>query len=306
LFDHCSTGDSVFGFTLFGAYTTRLLVPASQVRCIPQLKSAELLKSPTSRTPRASETQSSGHSSLSKVSIAGFPAVAATALHAIALACAYPNKIVTRNKAALVHSAAGGVGSMLVQMCKLRGFSPVIAIVGAIDKVEVCKSLGADVVIAKKAFKGNSWWHEVRKHAPDGCAAIFDANGVETLHDSYANLDRCGRLVLYGFHTNMPASTSYLAPWHWLSMIFKMAKMPAFDPMDLVLNSKTVAGFNLSFFADERELIAVYMKQLVDWLAEGQIKPAATKVFQMHEIAEAHALIQSGRSTGKIVMQCPQ
>jgi hypothetical protein len=51
-----------------------------------------------------------------------------------------------------------------------------------------------------------------------------------------------------------------------------MARMPKFDPMDLVLNSKAIMGFNLSFFADEHELIATYLAQIVQWLERGDIK----------------------------------
>ena len=53
---------------------------------------------------------------------------------------------------------------------------------------------------------------------------------------------RCGHLVIYGFHTNLPRLTSLLSPMEWLRMIYRMAVMPRFEPMDLVLDSKTVTG----------------------------------------------------------------
>lgn len=82
-------GDKVFGFTLFGAYSSLLLVPGRQIRKIPQLLGGKESKS------------------LSLESAAALPAVAATALHAISQAGAWPEKICTKNRAALVHSAAG-------------------------------------------------------------------------------------------------------------------------------------------------------------------------------------------------------
>ena len=93
-------GDRVFGFTLFGAYSRKLLVPARQIRKV----------SPRSTIPM--ETY------------AAFAAVAATALHSLALAGGWPSTPVTKNRAALVHSAAGGVGTMLLQMLKHRGYHP--------------------------------------------------------------------------------------------------------------------------------------------------------------------------------------
>lgn len=92
-------GDAVFGFSLFGAYSRRLLVPGAQIRRIPTL--------------RVSGRQ------LALDAAAGLPAVASTALHAIALAGGWPQPLVSRCRAALVHSAAGGVGSMLLQVRRI-------------------------------------------------------------------------------------------------------------------------------------------------------------------------------------------
>lgn len=112
---------------------------------------------------------------------AALPAVAGTALHALSLAGFWPNPPITNNKAVLIHSAAGGVGLMLVQMAKIMGCHPIVAVVGAAHKVQTCKDLGADVVIDKSSC---DLWSEANK-ASKGYAAIFDANGVSTLNDSY-------------------------------------------------------------------------------------------------------------------------
>lgn len=64
----------------------------------------------------------------------------------------------------------------------------------------------------------------------------------------------------YGFHTNLP-STGLLNPLAWLRMAVALFRLPRFDPLDLVLNSKSVHGFNLSFFADEAKLLEAYMDQ---------------------------------------------
>lgn len=267
----------MFGYTLFGAYSSRLLVPVTQVRRVP--------------------------SNLSLQDAAGLPAVAATALHAISLCGAWPNSLLTRNKAALIHSAAGGVGSMLIQMCKIRGFSPIVAVVGSSHKVELCYSLGADKAIDKSSLTSTQLWSVIRSASPSGYASVFDANGVSTLQESYNCLSNCGRLVTYGFHTNVPRSVGLLSPLSWLSMIYRMLSLPRFDPMNLVLNSRAVLGFNLSFFADEHELIAAYMHQILEWVESGVVKVPAVTLFSMSEVSKAHELIQSGSSVGKVVIQ---
>ena len=63
--------------------------------------------------------------------------------------------------------------------------------------------MGADEVIDKS---NQALWPEVERLAPDGFDAVFDANGVETLKQSYDHLAPTGRLVVYGFHSMLPKS----------------------------------------------------------------------------------------------------
>lgn len=270
-------GDEVFGYTMFGAYSSRLLVPGSQIRKTPTEIKSEVA--------------------------AALPAVAGTALHALHLAGAWPSPIKSRNKAVLIHSAAGGVGSMLIQMCKLAGLHPIVAVVGSKHKVNVCKDLGADYVIDKSSV--SDMWKTAESISKDGYVAIFDANGVDTFSQSYDHLCRCGRLVIYGFHSNLPKGQQMLSPYEWIKMLIGLVKMPRFDPMPMVLDSKGVLGFNLSFFADEHEMIEQYMHQITLWGKEKKIKMADVTVFEMNEVGKAHNLIQSGMSVGKIVIRCP-
>lgn len=265
-------GDRVFGCSLFGSYSSRALIPARQLRRCP--------------------------AGLDSATAAAVPAVAFTALHALSLAGCWPNAPVG-NRAVLIHSAAGGVGSMLVQMAKLLGLGPIVAIVGSPTKLDTCLTLGADVVIDKSS---EALWPAVEAAAPGGFAAVFDANGVTTLSDSYAHLAQNGRLVTYGFHGNLPRGAELLSPWKWIEMAKGIVMMPRFDAMQLVLESRAVMGFNLSFFAEQHELIGAYFDQVVEWLAADKLRVARVKEFAMNDIGAAHGLIQSGASVGKIVL----
>eukprot|EP01036_Dinobryon_divergens_P026147 gene26147-34759_t len=299
-------GEEIFGFTMFGAYSSRLVVPSSQIRRVPKL----------TKIGR----------SLPMEQAAGIPAVAATALHAISLAGGWPNEVVTSNKAVLVHSAAGGVGSMLLQMLKVCGFHPIVAVIGNRRKKKFCLQVGADFVIVKGGGgndneddesdtnstrsestplrRSSVIWSEAERISPNGYVAIFDANGLETLSGSYEHLSRCGRLITYGFHSNLPRQTGALSPIEWVKMVIGLVQMPRFDPMAMVLESKAVAGFNLSFFADEHELIERYMKQIIAWIEGGDISvEGGLTIFDLEDIQAAHEYIQSGKSTGKIVVR---
>ena len=129
-------GDKVYGCSLFGAYSTRVLVPDMQLRKVP--------------------------SSLSMDQAASLPAVALTALYALFLAGQYfpldsdgnkPSHLGSKNRAILIHSAAGGVGSMMCQMAKILGMSPIVGVVGRSAKIDVARELGCDVVIDKSSCK---------------------------------------------------------------------------------------------------------------------------------------------------------
>ncbi len=274
-----SVGQKVFGFSLFGAYSKKVLVPMRQIRKAPAVKG----------TPISQEL------------LGGVPAAAATALHAISLAGAWPQVMKTKNKACLIHSAAGGVGSQLIQIAKIRGYSPIVAVVGSSHKVSFCTNLGADIVIDKST---QNLWEEAKLISPNGYVAIFDANGIETIGESFEHCDRCGRLVVYGFHSNLPKASTLLSPFAWIKMIFGMGAMPKFDAMEMTLNSKTIAGFNLSFFEEEYELTEMYLDQIVDWLKSGELQPSTVTAYDMKDISKAHELIQSGQSRGKIVIRC--
>lgn len=161
---------------------------------------------------------------------------------------------------------------MLVQLCKLAGYSPIVGVVGGSHKVEHCYSMGADVVLDKAAIKLGSGGgvgdgvgdgvrgigsgsgdlnteimlasrtHETDATDTEGYIAIFDANGLDSLAHSFNQLSQNGRLIIYGFHSNLPKGVHALSPIRWLRMAYGLLSMPRFDPMAMVLESKAVMG----------------------------------------------------------------
>ena len=103
-------GDDVFGVTLFGGYSTRIQVPANQIRLIPD--------------------------NMTTSEAAGLVTVALTAWYAMIESCKLRN-----GDKILVHSVAGGVGSMLLQIGKILGCH-VTGVVGNSSKVQFAKDLG--------------------------------------------------------------------------------------------------------------------------------------------------------------------
>mmetsp|Transcript_29152 Transcript_29152/g.58214 ORF Transcript_29152/g.58214 Transcript_29152/m.58214 type:complete len:448 (-) Transcript_29152:58-1401(-) len=269
-------GDRVFGCTLFGAYSTKVLVPKIQLRNIPPCIT-----------------------SFSEA--AAFPAVSLTALYALHLAGYFPDARTNfRNKSILIHSAAGGVGGFLVQMSKILGLGPIVGVVGSPSKVEEAKALGCDIVIDKSSE--DLWEAAEIAGPPNGYGTIMDANGISTLKESYNHLAPSGRLIVFGFHSNLPMGRAILSPIEWIRMAKKAAAMPMFDAMDCTVSNKSILGFNLSFFADEREVLSDMFDQILLWIERGRLFCPNVVQMGMDHVAEAHDLIQSGKSVGKIVL----
>jgi len=274
-----NVGDRVFGCSLFGAYSNRIVIPSIQLRKIPDCIT-------------------------SFTTAAAFPAVSLTALYALHLAGYYPvvpngeGRSKFTNKSILIHSAAGGVGSMLVQMSKILGLY-VVGIVGSTSKVDYAYALGCDIVIDKST---QNLWREAEKTTSGGYSTIMDANGVSTLNDSYAHLAPSGRLIVFGFHSNLPLGSAMLSPIEWIRMAGRMFFMPKFDAMDLTVSNKSVLGFNLSFFADEVEILSDMFDQILIWIEEGKLICPRVCEMPMDEVGEAHSFIQSGKTSGKIVL----
>lgn len=258
------TGDRVFAVTRFGGYTSRLHVAAHQVFRIPE--------------------------GLDFVAAASLPAIYFTSFVALhVLTNPRPGDHV------LVHSASGGVGSSLVQMAKEQGCI-VTGVVGSSHKVALAKQMGADHVIDKSK---DDLWRKAEAIAPKGYDIVLDANGVSTLKESYGHLRPLGRLVVYGFAAMMPKVGG--RP-NYLKLAADYVRTPSFNPLDMVNASRSVLAFNLSYLFDRHDILEEGMKQLEHSLTQGTFKPPPATTYPLAEAASAHRDIESGKTTGKLVL----
>ncbi|WP_437685376.1 synaptic vesicle VAT-1 family membrane protein [Sorangium sp. So ce176] len=257
-------GSPVFAVTRFGGYASRVAVPRHQV-----------YPRPARLTPEQA---------------AGFPAVFMTAYYALyELLRLRPGMVV------LVHSAAGGVGGALVQLGKIAGCRAV-GVVGAAHKVETAQRLGADAVIDKSR---EPLWAAAERLAPEGYDVVLDANGVETLRQSYRHLAPAGKLVVYGFHTMLPRQGGRPS---YPKLALDFVRMPRFNPLDLCNDNKSVLAFNLSYLFHKTEMLREAMDRLVGWLEEGRLAPPPVATFPLERAGEAHQALESGSTVGKLVL----
>ena len=257
-------GSRVIAITRFGAYATRLAVKRHQVVPLPDALDLE--------------------------QGAAFPGVSLTAGFAL-VELPHPRA----GSSIRVHSAAGGVGSMLVQLGKVAGCR-VVGVVGASHKVGAAQALGADAVIDKST---QPLWREAERLSPGGYDIVLDANGVSTLKQSYNHLAPVGRLVVYGFHSMLPRRGGIP---HKLRLAWDYWRTPRFSPFSLTTRNRSVLGFNLSFLFDRTEIMQLGLQQLLTWLDEGKLQPPSVTPYPFEQVADAHRDLESGQTVGKLVL----
>lgn len=265
-------GDSVFGITFFGAYSTHLCVDERYVFKKPEV--------------------------LDLAQAAGFSTIFFTAYFPL-----FEMIRLRPGMKVLVHSAAGGVGSALVKLLKMSNCF-VVGVVGSGHKVNYVKSLGADAVIEKSS---QPLWQHARRICPGeskkqgGYDIILDANGASTLHQSYLHLAPAGKLIIYGFHSMFPKSGG--KPNYLKLAVDYLFRTPRFNPLSLTNDNKSIMAFNLSYLFNRYDLVKEGSENLLKWLGERKITPPEVTLFPFHEVAQAHAKLESGQTIGKLVLK---
>ena len=258
-------GDWVFGFTRFGGYSSIQIAEPGRLRPIPP--------------------------GWSFADCAGAPAVHFTAYHAL-----HQVAKVRAGETLLIHSAAGGVGTALLQQAKIAGCKTV-AVVGSSKKVETALAFGAGAVVVR----GPSLWSDIDRAAPGGFDAIFDANGVTTPRPGFNRLKLGGRLVIYGFAEMFPRGgrpSKLSLAWNWL-------KVPRFSPLEMTATNRAVLGFNVVFLTDRADLAKEGFDAIAGWMRDGLLRKSPLLEFPVERAADAHRALEAGDTVGKLVLTFP-
>lgn len=262
-------GDSVFGVTRFFAYQEYVVLEQERTFLRPQ--------------------------GLSVLEAGSFTVAALTAYYAL-----HELGHLRAGQIVLVHSAAGGVGSALCQLALAQG-AQVVAVVSSEAKAKFVRELGVKSVITRISCPNRSTLKKALKgFAPKGFDLACDANGYETLSLSYDLLKPMGRLVVYGAHTMLKRGGDGV---DWPRLIWTFLRTPRFNPLNLTNDNKTISGFNLSYLFDAGgDLLGTAVQFLLECVAAGTLRIPEIKTVPLSQVADAHRLIQSGESQGKIVL----
>ena len=198
------------------------------------------------------------------------------------------------NERVLVHAAAGGVGIALIDLLKNSG-AIVIAKVGGSDKQKFLKERGVEHVVNYK----DSDYQQTTKNilGANKLDVSFNPFGGSTFKKDLSMMGAGGRLVLFG------ASEMSGKKWGFLSMLNFARKMGLLMPISLVMSSKSLLGVNMLKIADEQPDVLQYcLREVVALARAGSVQPYVGKEFKHEQLAEAHELLASGKSKGKIAV----
>ena len=180
----------------------------------------------------------------------------------------------------VVHSAAGGVGSLAVQLARPFGAGRVIATASSADKRALAAELGADAVVD---VTREDLAHAMRQANGDKPVdVVLEAAGGRVFDASLDALAPFGRLVVYGISSRESAHPS---------------------TGHLMKHSKAVVGFWLFHcLAEPRRLVAEPLADLLARAAAGGLRVVEGEVYPLADARRAHEDLVARRTTGKLLL----
>ena len=179
----------------------------------------------------------------------------------------------------LVHGAAGGVGSVAVQLAKAMGADPVIGSASTEDKRAFIRELGADAAID---YSVHGWPNQVLELTKgQGADVILESIGGEVFEQNFSCLAKFGRHIIFG-STRGPGQP--------------------LPPRQLMAKSQAMIGIYLPVYFARPELIRRGLEEMAERFANGSIQAHVACVLPLSQVAEAHRLLEERAISGAIVL----
>lgn len=251
-------GDRVFAVPIFGGHAELVAVQASHVAPIPE---------------------DMGWDEAAGLAVTGL--TADWALNVVGR--------VRADEQVLVTAAAGGVGTMILQLALARG-ARVLAVASTERKRALALELGAT------AAAGYDGWAEIADRW-GGLDLVLDSVGGSLFRHAWGRLLGDGRYVLYGF-----SAAAGRRRIRWLRAAGAWLAMGVVHPLSLVSDSRALAGFNLSLVPTLAGQLHERHERLLEARRAGRLRVVIGGRYRFRELPDAHAALQGRQSTGKLVV----
>ena len=192
----------------------------------------------------------------------------------------------------LIHAAAGGVGTILVQIAKHRGCT--IFGTASTGKMDYLRSIGVDHPIDYTKEDFSSAVSKIL--GKDRIDVVFDSIGGKTFRESWKLIGAGGSMVNFGAAAQMDGGALKA-----LGMAFNFG---LYSPLQLLMKSKSMNAVNMLRIADYKPAVfAKVFNGVMEYARRGIINPTLAKKYNAEDIAEAHAFLESRKSIGKVVLE---
>lgn len=259
-----AVGDRVLAFTRFGGYADHVISPEMAVAKIP-------------------DTLSIGEATAlaTQYITAYYAAEDCVSLHA--------------GDHVLIHAAAGGVGTALVQLLKRKG-CVVFGTAGSEEKLQYLRELGVDYPIN---YRQEDYQQKIESLGfARKMDATFNPVGGDYVKKDYALLNAGGKVVIYG------ASKMTDAKGNIIKMLKLLFGFGWWSPIKFVSSSTAMIGINMLRIADYKpEAFQRCLKAVIELAEKGAIKPTVGKEFPHEELAAAHDYLGGRQSIGKVAIK---
>lgn len=184
----------------------------------------------------------------------------------------------------LINGAAGAVGSMAGQLCRLAG-ATVIGLTGSKDKCRwLTEEMGFDVAIN---YKEDDWFEQLAAAAPDRLDVIFDNVGGDVLDQSLKLIGMHGVVLLCG-STSQYSEAEMKGPANYIWLGTMRARLQGFVVFDYA-----------DRYAEARE-------RMSRWIAKGELKlPCHELEGGVDQFGEAFRQLYEGKNLGKMLLKLP-
>ena len=179
----------------------------------------------------------------------------------------------------LVHGGSSGIGTTAIQLARARG-ARVVVTAGSDEKCAFCRSLGADEAIN---YRAADWEARVVEWAGDGVDVVLDMVAGPYMQKNLRVLRRDGRYVLIAFLQGPSAEL---------------------DMRPVVAKRLTIGGSMLRpQTVEEKAAICSSLRDhVLPLLESGAVRPIVFQTFALRDAGRAHALMESSKHMGKIVL----
>jgi NADPH2:quinone reductase len=179
----------------------------------------------------------------------------------------------------LVHAAAGGVGTLAIQLAKLMGAGTVIGTASNAEKLDLIRRLGADVAIN---YTEQDWAEQVKNATGSkGADIILEMVGGTIAEQCLQCLAPFGRIVVYG------AASGQITQFSGIQLMYK---------------NQAIIGYWLASQLSRPERIAQAIMDLMQYLSKGKLEIIVGQTYPLAQAAEAHKAIAERKTTGKVVL----